>query len=129
MKDLRLTITISKPAKDIFDFTLNPKNTPKWIDFIAEEETSEWPPKLGTIYRNRGSENAEWSELEVTDYETNKRFTMSKKDGSYNVRYTLKPLTPETTELEYYEWTDKDELSVPFTMEPLEKLKELLEAL
>jgi len=53
MKDLKLTIQIDKPAKDIFEFILNPQNTPKWIDFITVDETSEWPPKLGTPYRNR----------------------------------------------------------------------------
>ncbi len=127
MKDLKLTIKINKSAKDIFDFCLNPNNTPKWVEFIAVEETNEWPPKLGTIYRNRGENDAEWSELRLTEYEPGIRFTLGKTDGSYNVRYTLLPLTPETTELEYYEWTDKGELSVPFTMGPLEKLKRVLE--
>ncbi len=128
MKDLKLTITIDKSAKDIFDFTLNPKNTPKWIDFIAIEETNEWPAKLGTIYRNRGEDETEWSELKVTEYEPHTRFTMSKTDGSYHVRYILTPITPNSTELEYYEWTDKADLSVPFTLEPLQKLKHLMEA-
>jgi uncharacterized protein YndB with AHSA1/START domain len=129
MKDLKLTIQIDKPAKDIFEFTLNPKNTPKWIDFITVEETNEWPPKLGTMYRNRGEDGDEWSELELTEYDPYKRFTLSEKDGSYNVRYTFTPLKATKTELEYYEWTDRDELSVPFTMEPLEKLKRILEAM
>lgn len=127
MKDLTLKIEINKSAKDIFDFTLNPQNTPKWIDFITVEETNEWPPKLGTIYRNKSGDDAEWSELELSEYDPYKRFTMSKRDGSYNVRYTFTPLAEDRTELEYYEWTDKDELSVPFTMEPLEKLKQILE--
>jgi uncharacterized protein YndB with AHSA1/START domain len=128
MKGLRLTININRPAKDIFEFTLNPKNTPKWIDFITVEETNEWPSKQGTIYRNRGKDDTEWSELELTEYDPYKRFTLSKKDGSYSVRYTFTSLDSGKTELEYYEWTDKDELSVPFTMEPLEKLKQVLEA-
>ena len=127
MKDLKLTIQINKPAKDIFEFTLNPNNTPRWIDFIAAEETNEWPVQQGTIYRNRGDDNAAWSELELVEYNPYTRFTLSKKDGSYSVRYTFTPLSEDTTELEYYEWTDKEELSVPFTMQPLEKLKRILE--
>jgi uncharacterized membrane protein len=127
MKELRLKIEIDKPAKDIFEFTLNPKNTPKWIDFIAVEETNEWPSKLGTIYRNMSDNDTEWSELELTEYNPYKRFTLSKKDGSYNVRYTFAPIAGDKTELEYYEWTDREDLSVPFTMEPLEKLKSIIE--
>jgi hypothetical protein len=127
MKDLKLSIDIDKPAKEIFEFTLNPKNTPKWIDFIMIEETNEWPPKLGTVYRNRGELSTAWSELEVTEYMQDKVFTMSRKDGSFRVRYVLTALTPGSTRLDYYEWTDKGELSQPFTMEPLMKLKRIME--
>src|SRR5438874_1842480 len=98
MKDLRLTIEINRPAKEVFDFTLNPKNTPKWIDFITEEKTDDWPPKLGTTYRNRGSENSEWSEYELTEYDPGKAFTLSEKDGSYHVRYSFTPITPSSAE-------------------------------
>ncbi|HSW79390.1 MAG TPA: SRPBCC family protein [Candidatus Saccharimonadales bacterium] len=127
MKDLKLTIEINRPAKEIFDFTLNPENTPKWVDFIGHEETDEWPVKLGTIYRNRANPGAEWSEFKLSEYDPGKLFTLSKVDGSYNVRYVFKPITPDTTELEYYEWTDEVELEVPFTMESLQKLKNILE--
>jgi hypothetical protein len=127
MKNLKLTIEINKPARDIFAFTLNPKNTPKWIDFIAVEETNEWPVKLGTIYRNRADTNTEWSDLKVTEFEQDKRFALSKKDGSFHVRYVLTPVATDTTRLDYYEWTDNGELGEPFTIEPLQKLKRIIE--
>lgn len=128
MKELRLTITINTSAKELFNFTLNPQNTPRWIDFIAEEAANDWPPQLGTIYRNRGKDDPTWSELKITEHEPDKSFTLSKTDDSYHVRYVFTPLGPHTTELEYYEWTEQGELAVPFTMEPLEKLKRVVEA-
>jgi hypothetical protein len=128
MKDLTLSIEINRSAADICAFTLDPANTPKWVDFIAEEETNEWPPKVGTIYRNRGLDDAELFELELTVYEPGKTFTLSKTDGSYSVRYTFIPLAADRTKFEYYEWTDEAELSVPFAMAPLQKLKSIMES-
>jgi hypothetical protein len=126
MKNTKLTIKINKPAKAIFDFTLDPKNTPKWIDAIREEETNEWPTKLGTIYRNRGT-SLQWSEFEVTEIKEPTSFTLRRKDGEYSVRYVFTPITPDETELEYYEWTNQGELAEPFTLGPLKKLKEVIE--
>lgn len=128
MNVLKLSIEINKPAQEIFEFTLNPKNTPKWIDFIAVEETNEWPVNLGTIYRNRGDANANWSEFELTEYVPAKSFTMSKKDGAYHVRYLFTPIGSNATRLDYFEWTDNSEIEEPFTIGPLQKLKSVVEA-
>jgi uncharacterized protein YndB with AHSA1/START domain len=109
MKNNKLTITINRPVKDVFAFTVNPANTSKWVASISAEETNEWPVRLGTIYRNRNGDS-DWSEYEMTTYEPNKQFVLSKKGDGYNVRYSFTPLDNNITELEYYEWMDKGDL-------------------
>ncbi len=126
MRDVRLNIAIYRPAQEVFDFTLNPKNTPKWIGGIVKEQTNETPTKLGTIYKNQDREG-NWNEYEITAYEPGIMFVLSRKDGSYHVRYTLTPIDDNQCELEYYEWTDSGDLDEPFTQEPLQKLKDVLE--
>lgn len=125
MKDLTLKIKIAKPAEQVFSFTLDPRNTPKWVDSIVTENTNEWPPKLGTIYQNQDPAGT-WREFVLTDYIPAKKFTLSKKDG-YNVRYTFMALNANESELEYYEWMDEGDLKDIFTVETLEKLKRIVE--
>src|SRR5690349_208049 len=100
MHSKRYTVTINKPVSQVFTASLNPANTPKWIEGMAEEQASETPAKLGTIYRNRG-ETGDWSEYSITEFEQNKAFTLSKKDGAYHVRYIFKPLDDNRTEFTY----------------------------
>jgi uncharacterized protein YndB with AHSA1/START domain len=126
MKSKRLFIQINKPAHEVFEFVTNPTNTPKWIDSIVVEQTNESPPRLGTIYKNQ-NRAGEWSEYEMIAFEPNKMFIMRNRGSGYHVKYTLVPVSNDTTKLEYYEWTDDGELTDIFTMEILEKLKAILE--
>lgn len=126
MKSHKLTIQINRPVPEVFEFVTNPDNTPKWIDFIKEERTNEWPPRLGTIYKNQ-DRTGEWRDLEMTEFEQDKMFVMSNRKTGYKVRYTLTPVDGNSIKLEYYEWTESGKLDDPFTQDALEKLKSVLE--
>ena len=126
MKDLRLKIAIDKPVSEVFEFTTNPNNTHLWVPGISEEVTNEWPVKVGSIYKNT-SDGTNWSEYVVSKFEKDKVFVFDKLNSSYHVQYTFVPLSDSQTELEYYEWMDEGELDGPFTMDILEKLKQVME--
>lgn len=126
MKDNKLTIQINKPVSEVFDFLLNPKNTPLWIDSIVKEETNEWPVKVGSKYRNQSREGI-WSEYTVLSLDQNESFEFVKGDNNYHVRYTFKNIDDNMTELEYYEWVEQGNIEEPFTIDLLNKLKSVLE--
>jgi hypothetical protein len=126
VRENKLTIQINKPVEDIWDFTTNPKNTPKWINVI-QEETSEWPIKAGTVYRNQGKDG-KWNTFTMTELEQYKYFVMLGSDNNYHCKYTFRDLGDGKSELEYYEWMENGELEEPFTLDILEKLKSVVES-
>jgi len=124
----RITVTILKPQQEIFHFLLNPENTPKWVPSIVKEETSQWPPQEGTIYRNQ-TDDGVWHEYVVTSLDPRYRsFIFRAQDGNYHVRYTLTPVSDTETELEYYEWVIRGALPAPFTKTDLKRLKTIIES-
>lgn len=126
MKENKITIVINRPVEEIFEFTINPKNTPLWITHIKEEIADSYPPKVGTIYKNT-TDFKKWDSYTVINFEKNKTFTMKSSDNNYSVRYTYKRLDYTRSEMEYFEWVTKGEIENPFTQPVLKKLKDVIE--
>lgn len=126
MKDNKLTIFIDKPINEVFEYSLESNNVPKWITSIKEEIPSERPVKLGTKLKNIGVNSDVWNEYEVIDFQPPKTFTLKRLKGDYFVRYTCIE-KDNGTEFEYYEWAEKGNLDDLMGMEALEILKKLIE--
>lgn len=126
MKNNKLTISIKTSLQKIWDFTLNPENTPVWIEWLQKEEASRFPPVIGTIYRNT-NDGVTWDEYFISDLDELVSFTLTGIDHNYHVRYTFTSLDENTVEFEYFEWVTEGDLSNPFPLSALRKLKELLE--
>lgn len=126
MKELKLTVRIDKSAPEVFEFTTNPANTPLWIGSIVRESIDAAPVRMGTIYRN-WNEAGEMNEYEVTRYEPPAVFQLDATQQDYKVRYTYTQISEAVTELEYYEWSESDQLHAPFMQEILDKLKQIME--
>lgn len=126
MKENKITIIINKPINEVFEFTTNPKNTHLWIFLIKKEIAEEYPPKIGTKYKNC-DDASNWNFYKVIEIEKNKIFTLSDLKDDYNVKYTYQAIDDNKTEMEYFEWMKNGELKNPFTKDTLEKLKSIME--
>ncbi len=126
MKSNKLTINISKPVSEVFAFTVNPENTPCWIDFIIEEKIDTNEIKIGTHYIN-SDKDGKVNKYILTKFENDKVFELQSVPAFYTVRYTYTPVSENETNLEYFEWVESGELSSPFPISAMQKLKEVLE--
>ena len=126
MKENKLTIFINKPVKEVFEYSLESNNVPKWINSIKEEIPEERPVKLGTKLRNIGVDSQEWNKYEVIDFQPPKTFTLKRLNGDYFVKYTCTE-KDNGTEFEYFELAEYGELDGLMEMSALELLKELIE--
>jgi hypothetical protein len=121
MKTNEIRITIDAEPKDVFEFTVEPKNTAKWIDTAGEEHINTEQIGLGTVYSNN------YGDLKVTDYERNKFFELTNEATSYCCSYTYRKLEDDTTELTYFEYMqDGSELEDPMDRRHFEKLQEII---
>ena len=126
MRENKIIVVIDKPIDKVFLFTTNPQNTHLWIPSISEEVSDEYPPKINTIYKNRGEDN-NWDKYKVVDFQKNKVFILSDLNENYFVKYTYRKLDKNKTELEYLEWMTTGELNKPFTKDILGNLKKVME--
>ena len=127
MKENKLVIVIDRPIQSVFNYTLNPENTAKWISGIDMEETNEWPAQLGTLYRNKSSDGV-WIQYKIIELIAPDTFTLvSNEDANFFVKYSFKKLSVNSTEFEYNEWVNEGNLEDPFDYSGLESLKTILE--
>ena len=126
MRKNKISIIISKSINEVFEFTTNPKYTSLWIPSIQEEIATEYPPKIGTLYKNH-DKNSDWDFYKVLEYEQDKIFFLSDLQENYQVRYTYKKLNENQTKMEYFEWMKEGQLKNPFSQNILQNLKETLE--
>ncbi len=116
MKENSIKIRIKKPASEIFEFVLNPENTPKYLDFIVEEK-SDGPAGLGIKYTNIDTSGTVTT-YELTKFEQDKLFDLHKVGSDYTCQYKMTPISDVETELEYSEWVEggysKTRLRPPF---------------
>ena len=126
MKENRLTIYIDKPIEEVFIYSLESDNVPKWINSIEKEIPLERPVKLGTILKNKGINSNEWNEYEVIEFLPPKTFTLRKLNDDYFVKYTCSK-EGNGTNFEYYEWAVNKNLDDIMGIDALEILKKLIE--
>jgi len=80
----------------VFEFTIDPKNTPKWIFSIKEEVSDCFPPKIGTKYKNTGDHSL-WDFYKVVEFKEKQLFTLSDLDNNYHVRYSYESIDENKT--------------------------------
>jgi hypothetical protein len=126
MKENKIEVIIKRSVWNVFDFTTNPKMTHLWIPLINEEIAEPFPPVIGTQYKNRGKTD-NWNFYKVIEYSRPKIFTLADLKEEYFVRYLYNSLGKEQSQLIYFEWMKKGELSNPFAQDILDNLKRVME--
>jgi len=100
MQTFQNTVTIARPAEEVFAFLADLQNIPKWNYAIERTvQTSPGPAAVGATYRQtrtipRRSEES----LEITVFEPPNRLTVRGRIGTFNATtsYLLKPATGGT---------------------------------
>jgi hypothetical protein len=126
-----ISIEIHQPVEKVFEFTVNPANTPKWLECIVEEHRSDDIVKVGTIYTNTTAGNGKQKETEykVIGYEPNRLFQLQCTANDYTCTYLYETINGGMrTKLTYIEEVAPNNiLADPLDAESFNTLKRLLE--
>ncbi|MDE1869406.1 MAG: SRPBCC family protein [Candidatus Micrarchaeota archaeon] len=126
MRENKLSIEIEVPVESVYKFTINPRNTPLWIEEIMHEEVEGKSIGTDTKYRNI-DRNGKWTRYIVTKFIPDEVFELRQLNGNYHVRYSYRKLSESKTDLTYFEWVDAGELASPLEVSTLKRLKGILE--
>ena len=123
-----LSVIIKKPISEVFEFSINPKNTHTWFTGIIQEKIDTEKTQIGTIYSST-SDGENWSSFVCKDIIPNKLFVLESIEGDYRVVYDYEFMSDTETKMTYTEYmTDEQvDLSCPFEQRYLDTLKQLLE--
>jgi uncharacterized protein YndB with AHSA1/START domain len=97
MGDFSLTIAIEQPPAVVFAFIAEPTNMTRWYDAVDQVTiTAGIPVGLGAtfeIIRSLPGDRA-INDVEITEYQLNRRITMESRQGPtpFRYTYTLKPI-------------------------------------
>ena len=137
------TVTIRRPAEDVFAFLADFENVPRWNHAIeSTTKTSPGPVGVGSTYRQIRSEPKRSEEgFEVTVFEPTRRLAIDGEIGPFHARvdYRLEPIegaTRLTNAVELEPASAVSKLLAPFAGsriktavgENLDALKRILEA-
>jgi len=122
MQTNEIRITIKAPPEEVFEYTIEPKNTHLWVKGAGKETVDTQQIGLGTKYINN------YGVLTVTDYDRDKFFELTNNETEYLCSYSYRKISDQETELIYFEYMKNgSELSDPMKQKSFNKLKEILE--
>ena len=84
MLKIESSIVINRPVEEVFAVVSNLENNPRWSSaFLEVQKTSEGPIGVGTTWRatQKALGQRLESEVEVTEYEPNRKFAQVSKSG------------------------------------------------
>lgn len=96
MGTFRVAVDIGRPPPEVFGFLAEPRNMPQWYEAVERAiETTDGPVGPGARYDVVRSlpGGQTHNDVEVTEYELDRRFTLESVRGPtpFRYRYTLAP--------------------------------------
>lgn len=84
---IKESIKIERPTDQVFNYTIDAKNWPKWQPFPESEQTSSGPIKIGSTTKGKihlMGLSMKWT-AQVTEYEQDKKFGKDIVSGSVRI--------------------------------------------